>query len=424
MDADERLLARPATARAAVSVRWDRDRVLTARRGDTVSLALLDEGILETSRSAKYRRPRGAYCLQGDCGTCLVRIDGLPNRRACLTAVREGIRVEPQNRLLSGPDPSALIDTMMRGGMDHHHFMVKPRVVNQIMQGVARNLTGLGTLPDHGPDEPARHEVHRPEVLIVGAGAAGRAAQAVLAAAGREVLWVDRRDREGLAGSGEPLPSSLLVHTGVFGVYRQERLWAAVTDAPGRAEVLLSIVPQHVIVATGARDPMIALPDNDRPGVVAARGLLRQLQRSDARVREDEAVVVGDGDHAASLAAALGVEQVATDRVERIEGSPVEQLRLRDGRRQCRLVALAAPPAPAYELARQAGAAVRWRDGGFAVQRDDDGRCTAKPWTVWAAGDVAGYMGPTAAADDGERVARALLRHPSIRPGASRSPSR
>lgn len=410
MDADERLLRRTGDARPSVSVRWDRHRLVTARRGDSVSLALLDEGILETSRSPKYRRPRGAYCLQGDCGTCLVRIDGLPNRRACLTAVREGIRVEPQNRLIAGPDPTVLIDTMMRGGMDHHHFMVKPRVVNRIMQGVARNLTGLGTLPDREPELPARHELHRPDVLVVGAGPAGRAARSVLAAAGLDVLWIDRRDRDGLSGDAE-LHDSLLPHTGVFGVYPQERLWAAMSDVPGEAEVLHSIVPRHVVLATGARDPILPLPNNDRPGVVAARGLLRQLARSGARLGEGDVVVIGEGAYAAGLAEALHAEHMEPDRVERIEGSPVEELRLRDGRRSCRLVALAPAPAPAYDLARQAGAAVRWSEGGFAVVRDDSGRCVEAPWGVWAAGDVTGYMGPAAAADDGTRVATALAHH-------------
>ena len=36
---------------------------------DTVASALIAAGELMTSRSAKYRRPRGAYCLLGDYGT-------------------------------------------------------------------------------------------------------------------------------------------------------------------------------------------------------------------------------------------------------------------------------------------------------------------------------------------------------------------
>ena len=412
MRRSDRLLSR-ADDRPAIALRWDRDELVDAREGDTVSLALLDAGVLETSRSAKYRRPRGAYCLRGDCGTCLVRIDGLPNRRACLTVVREGMHVEPQNRLTAGPDPTALIDTMMRGDMDHHHFMVRPRVVNQIMQGVARNLAGLGTLPDRLPDGPARHERHRPEVLVIGAGPAGAAAYEVLATAGREVLWVDRRDRAGLEAQREAgTVDGLVDYTGVFGAYPAERLWAAVTDVPGQPSVLRSIHPRHVVVATGSRDPTIPLPNNDRPGVVSARGLLEQLRRSGARL-DVPAIVVGTGEHAAGLARALGLPLVEPAQVDRIHGNPVETLRLRDApERECQIVALAATPAPAFELARQAGAAVRWDGAGFAVERDEHGRCAGGPWSVWAAGDACGFRG-AAAADDGRRVAEALLRAPS-----------
>jgi sarcosine oxidase, subunit alpha len=402
------LLSR-ADERPALDLRWDRDELVPAREGDTVSLALLDAGVLETSKSAKYRRPRGAYCLRGDCGTCLVRIDGLPNRRACLTIVREGMHVEPQNRLTAGPDPSALIDTMMRGDIDHHHLMVRPRVVNQIMQGVARNLTGLGTLPDRLPDAPARHEVHRPDVLVVGAGPAGAAAYEALVGGGRRVLWVDRLDRAGLSAQpGAGALDGLLDCTGVFGAYPPERLWAAVTNVPGEPLVLRSIYPRHVLVATGSRDPTLLLPNNDRPGVVSARGLLHQLRRSGARL-EVPAVVVGAGEHAQGLAHALGLDLVPPDHVDRIRGNPIRALRLRDAERDVRIVALAAAPAPAFELARQAGAAVAWDGAGFAVQRDDAGRCAHEPWTVWAAGDVCGFRG-AAAADDARRVARALLR--------------
>lgn len=410
MRRSDALLART-DERPAVTLRWDRDALVPAHAGDTVSLALLDAGVLETSKSAKYRRPRGAYCLRGDCGTCLVRIDGLPNRRACVTLVREGMHVEPQNRLTTGPDPTALIDTMMRGDMDHHHFMVRPRVVNQLMQGVARNLTGLGTLPDRLPDAPARHETHRPDVLVVGAGLAGAAAHEVLVAAGREVLWVDKLDHAGLvAQPGAGALAGLLAGTGVFGAYPPEQLWAAVTDRPGEPSVLRSIHPRHVVLATGARDPTLPLPNNDRPGVVAARGLVQQLRRSGARLAVP-AVVVGAGEHALGLARALGLELVDPAQIDRILGNPVRGLRVHGGERECQLVALAARPAPAFELARQAGAAVRWDGAGFAVQRDADGRCVHRPWVVWAAGDVCGHQG-AAAADDGRRVAQALLRAP------------
>ena len=40
--------------------------------------------------------PRGVFCGMGVCFDCLVVIDGEPSRRACVTFVTEGMRVETQ----------------------------------------------------------------------------------------------------------------------------------------------------------------------------------------------------------------------------------------------------------------------------------------------------------------------------------------
>src|SRR5690242_21410116 len=70
-----------------------------ARAGESVTSALLAAGRPLLSRSAKYHRPRGPFCLAGACTACLVRADGEPNVRACRTACRAGLVVETQNAL-------------------------------------------------------------------------------------------------------------------------------------------------------------------------------------------------------------------------------------------------------------------------------------------------------------------------------------
>ena len=47
--------------------------------------------------------PRAPYCLMGVCFDCLMKIDGVQNRQACLVPVREGMRIERQSgkRLVS-----------------------------------------------------------------------------------------------------------------------------------------------------------------------------------------------------------------------------------------------------------------------------------------------------------------------------------
>ncbi len=72
-------------------------RAATARRGDSVAVALLAAGI-EACRTTPGRgSPRGPYCLMGVCFDCLVTIDGIGSRQGCLVPVAEGMRVETQH---------------------------------------------------------------------------------------------------------------------------------------------------------------------------------------------------------------------------------------------------------------------------------------------------------------------------------------
>ncbi len=68
-----------------------------ARDGDSVAAALLAAGYDTFGASAVSGVPRGPYCLMGVCFDCLLVIDGIANRQACLTPVRNGMRVETQH---------------------------------------------------------------------------------------------------------------------------------------------------------------------------------------------------------------------------------------------------------------------------------------------------------------------------------------
>ena len=72
-------------------------RPVTAYEGETVAAALFASGIRIFSRSFKYHRPRGLFCMAGHCAHCLMRVDGIPNVRTCRTIVVSGMRVESQN---------------------------------------------------------------------------------------------------------------------------------------------------------------------------------------------------------------------------------------------------------------------------------------------------------------------------------------
>jgi predicted molibdopterin-dependent oxidoreductase YjgC len=70
-------------------------RPVTAYEGESVAAVLFAEGIAVT-RVTRGGEPRGVYCGMGLCFDCLVVVDGVPNTRACVTWVREGMTVELQ----------------------------------------------------------------------------------------------------------------------------------------------------------------------------------------------------------------------------------------------------------------------------------------------------------------------------------------
>jgi sarcosine oxidase subunit alpha len=426
------LLVPARTDTSTVHLRFD-EQLISAHPRDSLATALIAAGVLMTSRSPKYRRPRGPYCLGGDCGTCLVRIDGRPNQRACMTPVHEGMRAHSQNTYMPASlDPTQIVDHLFPGGLDHHHMFVRPRVVNQVMQEVARNLTGFGELPE-GVREREHDHVELPiEVLIIGAGAAGRSAAAVLEAGGIEHRLVDRlapiQLDANLVGSA-PAPAQLLARTAVFGIYpgpkhvlpghSEDLALVAASENRDQHERVWGFRPRHLLLCTGSREPMLPFANDDLPGIVAARGLIRALRRADARIA-GPCVVVGEGEWAERYRDELDalrssdapkIPLVAPEQIERAVGRErIEALMCRNGRISCALLALAGPPAPAHELPAQAGAPLRFDGLGFAVARDDTGRCGSLGGTrLWAAGDVCGWLGPEAAARDGERVGKALL---------------
>jgi D-hydroxyproline dehydrogenase subunit gamma len=74
-------------------------RTVTAYEGETVAAMLLAEGHVAT-RKTRGGSPRGVYCGMGVCFDCLVVVDGVPNTRACVTWVREGMDVARQDGLV------------------------------------------------------------------------------------------------------------------------------------------------------------------------------------------------------------------------------------------------------------------------------------------------------------------------------------
>jgi len=71
-------------------------RKLQGREGDTIASALHANGIKVLSHSRRYHRPRGFFCAIGKCSACLMTVNGMPNVRACVEPLVEGMDVRRQ----------------------------------------------------------------------------------------------------------------------------------------------------------------------------------------------------------------------------------------------------------------------------------------------------------------------------------------
>jgi predicted molibdopterin-dependent oxidoreductase YjgC len=72
------------------------DREIFAEPGQSIGAALIAAGHRSWRTTRHGGAPRGIFCGIGVCFDCLVIVNGRPGQRACLTEVRQGDRVEPQ----------------------------------------------------------------------------------------------------------------------------------------------------------------------------------------------------------------------------------------------------------------------------------------------------------------------------------------
>lgn len=74
---------------------WEGEEIFAAP-GDNLAAALLAAGVTAFRGSPVSGAPRAPYCMMGACFECLVEVDGVPAVQACMTQVKEGMRIRRQ----------------------------------------------------------------------------------------------------------------------------------------------------------------------------------------------------------------------------------------------------------------------------------------------------------------------------------------
>lgn len=64
--------------------------------GESIAAALHAADVKVLSHSHREHRPRGIFCAIGNCSSCLMTVDGVPNVRVCVEPLRAGMTVEIQ----------------------------------------------------------------------------------------------------------------------------------------------------------------------------------------------------------------------------------------------------------------------------------------------------------------------------------------
>jgi len=369
--------------------------LLEAEASEPLALSLLAAGRVALSRSPKWHRPRGPYCLRAACEGCLMRVDGVPNVLACQYAMLGGETVETQNVLGTRQlDLLQATDFLFPQGMDHHRLFAGVTGISPIVQRLARRIAGLGRLPDTSGQVRALPPLST-EVLIVGGGGAGLA----VAAEKGPGAWLveDSAELGGILRLIAPEQAhSLLRAAEGSGCKLQLATTAAAVQAlpDGRFAILLVsaagaqlVHATELVLATGVHEAVPPFAGGDLPGCFSARAGLLALSkgvRPGARV-----VVIGDGELARTAAAQLGAALAAHLRDEATVTALTGTARVAGvklsagGSVPADAVLYDAEAAPAFELYVQAGGSVRFDPArGYVPQADQQHRTNARVYCV------------------------------------------
>lgn len=439
-------------------------RTVSGFTHEPVASALLASGIKIFGRSIKYHRPRGPLCMHGHCSGCLVRIDGVPNLRACEIPCRSGMVVERQGGWPgAGFDFFRAVDWLASDSLDHHGMFTASSTLNRVAARFIRKLSGQGEVPTADQPGTVQFERFAAPVVVVGGGASGLVAATTIAGCGHRVVLFDKERHLGgrlldgssglsatenewqrgwdfLARCQKELEESqgIEIHsnTPVLAIYPGERFQVLASNESESFEIDAA----RLVICAGAYEQVPLMPNNDLPGIFSLRALDR-LVSGYGSVPGEPVALVGDSDDCLRLGGLLADAGVAVagvvtrqrddeligllkrrdipvyfDRqvvrarggkwLDRLEFAPLDSADPETYSNlvlDCQVCAIQAPSAPAYELAHHAGCRVNFSSqSGYQVATGPEGQSSHAH--LFAAGSCTGTTGLTEAVRQGERA--------------------
>ena len=385
-----------------------------ARAGDTVASALYRSGQRIFTRSFKYHRPRGLFCLSGKCPNCLMNVDGVPNVRTCMASVRAGMRVRHQNAYPSLEHDWLSIaqqfDWLMPVGW-YYKTMTHPSMW-QAAEPYIRKIAGLGEPPPAGTGAGEyEHSYRHAEVAIIGGGPAGLQKAVELVTRAEQVMLIDDQPALGghlrysrssggaaaeliadLVGKVQKLPNVEVLKGGYcFGLYEGNLLGIVQPNPhPNAAERLIHLRARRVVIATGAYEAPLLFRNNDLVGIMLSSAVQRLIRLHGVQPGK-LAVVIGSGERSEELISDLGgagIRVTATVPPESVIAATgngrVTGVQTKSANLSCDLVVVCGHRIPDGGLLAQAGARLEWDDAKGAFIPVD------LPTHVSAVGDVTG----------------------------------
>ena len=286
-------------------------------QGDTLSSALLANGVRLMGRSFKYHRPRGPLSAGPEEPNALVELrDGdrkEPNTRATTTELFDGLVARSQNRwpalafdLLSVNDR---LSNFLGAGFYYKTFMWPAAFWEKVYEPLIRRAAGLGSLAMAAdPDVYDKGFLHC-DLLVIGGGASGLMAALTAGRAGADVILADEDfvlggrlnsetlcvgDSSGVQWAAQvraelaSLPNvRLLPRTtvmgafdhGIYGAVERRGDHLAVCPVGKPRQILWRIFTKHALLCAGATERPMAFDNNDRPGIMLAGALRSYVNR-------------------------------------------------------------------------------------------------------------------------------------------------